>query len=290
MKIPQPPDLRGKNLLVTGGSLGLGRATALACLQGGARVVVCSRTEADLSAAVADFQAQGYDQVRAVVADVSDARQVEIALNTVAEHFGPVQGVVHAAGVLGPIGEVTQVDPQAWWGTLQVNLLGSFLVAQASCRRFQAQGGGRLVLFSGGGAASPFPYYTAYACSKVGVVRLGETLAQEMAPYGIQVNCLAPGFVATRLHQETLAAGERAGLAYLEKTRAGLAGGGVPPELGAAAAAFLVSDQAAGITGKLLAAPYDNWLEWPLHLQELQAEDIFTLRRILPRERGMDWQ
>ena len=104
------------------------------------------------------------------------------------------------------------------------------------------------------------------------------------------MNALSPGFVVTRLHQQTLAAGERAGAEFLAKTRDQIRSGGVPAETAAGAAVFLVSDRSRGITGKFLAAPYDGWREWPAHLRELQSTDVFTLRRIGPKERGMQWQ
>src|SRR5437867_1761397 len=127
---------------------------------------------------------------------------------------------------------------------IRINLFGTFLVARQACRLMKTRGGGRLVLFSGGGAATPFPHYTAYACGKAAVVRLTETLAQEMQPFNIQVNCVAPGFVVTRLHQETLVAGDRAGAAFLEQTKRQIESGGVPATVGAGAAAFLLSDAA----------------------------------------------
>jgi len=111
-----------------------------------------------------------------------------------------------------------------------------------------------------------------------------------MAPYQIEINCLAPGFVATRLHQQTIKAAAKAGQKFLEKTKKELEKGGVPAEIGAAAAAFLVSDAAKGISGKFIAAPYDNWREFTKHLKELQNSDLFTLRRIVPKDRGLSWQ
>jgi 3-oxoacyl-[acyl-carrier protein] reductase len=96
--------------------------------------------------------------------------------------------------------------------------------------------------------------------------------------------------VITRLHQQTLSAGKLAGEKFLEATKAQIEKGGVPASVGGNAAAFLISEQAQGITGKFVAAPYDGWSDWIKHLDELKNTDIFTLRRILPKERGMDWQ
>ncbi|HEY9641898.1 MAG TPA: SDR family oxidoreductase [Coleofasciculaceae cyanobacterium] len=283
-------DLAGKTILVTGGSLGIGYATAETCLKAGAKVMICARNAADLEAAVSHLHSQGYSSVSSIAADVTQQDQVDAALDAVESHFGPLSAVIHAAGILGPIGSLTQVDPTEWFNTIQVNLFGAVLMTRQACLRFQNTGGGRIVLFSGGGAAYPFPNYSAYACSKVGVVRFTETIAQEMAPHNIEINCVAPGFVVTRLHQQTLKAGELAGEDYLQRTKAEIEKGGVSPYVGAAAAAFLASDQANGITGKFVAAPYDGWQDWTAHLEELKNTDIFTLRRILPKERGMDWQ
>lgn len=284
-------NLSNKNILITGGSLGLGYAAAEACLRAKGRVVICARTQGNLDAAVSRLQQQGNENIASIVADVTQQDQVEAALDTVESRFGPLNAVIHAAGIYGPIGAITQVDPEAWFNAIQVNLFGTFLVARQSSLRLQQHGGGRIALFSGGGAASPFPNYTGYACGKVGVVRLTETIAQELAPHNIEVNCIAPGFVVTRLHQQTLDAGEElAGQAFLQKTKEQIENGGVPVAVGANAAAFLISDAAQGISGKFVAAPYDGYQDWPQHLDELQAMDIFTLRRILPKERGMDWQ
>jgi NAD(P)-dependent dehydrogenase (short-subunit alcohol dehydrogenase family) len=270
--------------------MGIGRACAAELLAQGARVVLCARARPELERAAAELAEAHPDRVTAVAADVSDAAQVERVLEA-AERAGGFSGLVHAAAVIGPIGPAVELDPAQWLDTIRINLVGSFLVARAACRRWLASGTpGSLVLFSGGGATSPFPHYSAYGCAKAGVVRLAETLAQEVGGQGIRVNCVAPGFVATRMHDATLAAGAAAGAAYLRRTQEDLAKGGVPPELAARTVAFLLSDRAAGITGRLVAAPWDDWERWPEHLDEIQGSDLFTLRRIVPRDRGKDWQ
>jgi NAD(P)-dependent dehydrogenase (short-subunit alcohol dehydrogenase family) len=283
-------DLSNKNILITGGSMGIGYAAAEACLKANGRVVICARNSEDIDKALSQLRAIGSGQVVGVSADVTQHDQVEAALDKVESSFGVLNAVIHAAGIYGPIGALTEVDPEAWFNAIRINLFGSFLVARQSCLRLQKTGG-RIALFSGGGAATPFPNYTAYACGKVGVVRFTETIAQEMAPFKIQINCIAPGFVITRLHQQTLEAGANlAGEKFLENTKAQIEKGGVPASVGGNAAAFLISDRADGITGKFVAAPYDGWQNWVDHLEELKTTDIFTLRRILPKERGMDWQ
>ncbi len=284
-------DLRGKNVLVTGGSMGIGYAAAAACLRAGAQITICARTPSDVQQAVERLDAVSPGHVRGAPADVTDIKQLNQIMDLLEREQGPMNAVIHSAGIYGPIGKITDVDPTEWFDALRVNLFGTFLVARQAAIRLMKNGGGRMALFSGGGAAMPLPYYTAYSCSKVGVVRLVENLAFEFSSYKIEVNCISPGFVATRLHQQTLAAGpERAGTAFFEQTRDKVNSGSISPDVGADCAAFLISDAAAGITGRFVAAPYDGYMDWVTRVERVRGSDLFTLRRIVPKDRGENWQ
>jgi NAD(P)-dependent dehydrogenase (short-subunit alcohol dehydrogenase family) len=270
--------------------MGIGLACAEECVREGAAVVICARGTKDLKTASAQLAAINGARVATVRADVTDPKDVGRVFDAAAA-AGGLDGLIHAAGIYGPIGPVTKVDPDEWFAAIRVNLFGSFLIAREACRRMAERGTkGSVVLMSGGGAATPFPNYTAYACGKIGVVRLAETLALEVAETGIRVNAVAPGFVATRLHEQTLEAGTEFAGSFVETTKQQLAKGGVPPTVAARTCAFLLSDKAAGITGRFVAAPYDGWEQWPQHLDKIAGSDLFTLRRIVPKDRGMDWQ
>lgn len=138
---------------------------------------------------------------------------------------------------------------------------------------------GKIVNLAGGGGTGPFPNYSAYAASKVSVIRFTENLSLEYAGK-INVNAVAPGFVATRIHAQTLKAKGKAGKAFLEKTKKEIEQGGISPEKAADLASFLLSDNSNGISGKVISAPWDPW-ENPHFQNRLKTDpDFCALRRI----------
>lgn len=270
--------------------MGIGYACAEEIVAQGGKVVLVARGENELRSAADGLGRSSGVDVRWIAADIANESDVERVFDAAAE-LGSVDGLVHSAGIYGPIGPVVDVPPAEWSDVIRINLFGTFLVAREACRRMiAARTPGSLVLLAGGGAALPFPRYTGYACAKVGVVRFAETLALEVVEHGIRVNSIAPGFVATRLHDVTLTAGQAAAGGFFATTQDRLAEGGVSPGVAARTAAFLLSQASEGITGRFVAAPYDGWERWPERLEEIVDSDLFTLRRIVPRDRGRDWQ
>ena len=198
--------------------------------------------------------------------------------------------LVNNAGVYGPKGTIDEVEWEAWAEAIRVNLLGSVLMARAVLPHFKARRYGKIVQLSGGGATAPLPRISAYAASKAGVVRFAETLAEEVRGFGIDVNSMAPGALNTRLLDEVLAAGpEKVGPEFYERALRQDAEGGTPLARGAGLAVFLGSPLSDGITGKLISAVWDPWETLGSHLADLQSSDVYTLRRIAPKDRGLDW-
>ena len=151
-------------------------------------------------------------------------------------------------------------------------------------------GHGKIIQLSGGGATNPLPFISAYAASKAAIVRYAETLAEEVRDAGIDVNCIAPGALNTRLLDEVLVAGpEKVGKSFYERAMKQKESGGAPLEVGARLATFLASSDSDGITGKLISAVWDPWNTFTAHIAELSDTDVYTLRRIVPADRGMDW-
>jgi len=223
-------------------------------------------------------------------ADVSKREEVTRLVTTTLTTFPQIQILVNNAGVYGPKGAIDEIDWDAWMQAVEINLFGSILTARALLPHFRAHHYGKIIQLSGGGATSPLPFISAYAASKAGIVRFMETLSEEMKSDGVDVNSIAPGALNTRLLDEVLDAGpEKVGKSFYERALKQKAEGGVPLERGAELAVFLASAASDGLTGKLISAVWDPWEQFPEHMVELQKTDIYTLRRILPKDRGQTW-
>jgi 3-oxoacyl-[acyl-carrier protein] reductase len=152
------------------------------------------------------------------------------------------------------------------------------------------RGKGSIINLSGGGAAGPRENFSAYASAKTALVRFSETLAAEVKSHGIRVNALAPGAMNTSMMRETVDAGpERAGADYQHALQTIEKDSGATAQRAAELCLFLATDESAGLTGRLLSAVWDPWQHLAEHIREIESSDIYTLRRIIPRDRGMQW-
>ena len=284
--------LRGRNVLVTGGSRGLGRAMVKEFCTEGASVFFCSQSEEQLIATYDELRPlfESTQKFVAEVCDVSEEKAVAELFKRLASEFDSLYAVVNNAGIQGPIGFFEKVDWPAWRRTIEVNLLGTALVCRYAIPILKANGCGKIVNLSGGGAAGPRPHFSAYAASKAAVVRLTETLAEELRDFRIDVNAVAPGPLNTRLLDEVHAAGAgKAGAQNYAQALRQVSEGGYPIDDAARLCVYLASPASDGITGRLISARWDRWREFPQHRELLQSSDIYTLRRIVPKDRGYNW-
>jgi 3-oxoacyl-[acyl-carrier protein] reductase len=267
--------------LITGAGRGIGRAIAMAFARQGADLALVARTESELEETAQMIRAAGH-RVVAVTADVSHREYVERAVSQALETFDRVDVLVNNAGVQPPIGPLWQNDADEWMRAVAVNLFGPMLCIKAVLPGMMERKRGKIVNLSGGGATGPRPNFGAYAASKAALVRLTETLAMELAPYNIQINALAPGAINTRMLDQVLAAGELAG-AELAQAQRRTERGGTSIERAAQLAVFLASADSDGLTGKLVAAPHDDWQTWDAaRIAALNESPWYTLRRIDP--------
>jgi 3-oxoacyl-[acyl-carrier protein] reductase len=284
--------LKGLNALVTGGSQGLGRSIVEYYLREGANVVMCARNERELSAAREELsRAFPGQKLLAKRCDVSNEPQVNDLVAFALRELGSLHALVLNAGVYGPMGPTESVDLAEWRRAIDINLFGVLLPCRAIIPHFKQAGRGKIVVLSGGGATNPLPNISSYAASKAAVVRLMETLAEELKAHHVDINAIAPGALATRLVDEVLSAGpEKVGQAFYEKNRQWKEKGATPLDLGANLAVYLASAESDGITGRLISAQWDPWPHLQEHRDELARSDIYCLRRIVPEDRGKKWE
>jgi NAD(P)-dependent dehydrogenase (short-subunit alcohol dehydrogenase family) len=283
--------LAGRAAFVTGGSRGLGRAVACRFAEAGAHVAIVGRNRAALEEAGLEVKQRRADNSQIVqwtVADVLDEAAMVRALAAFAETAGPLTVLFNNAALLGPIGDLDSLDWTRWCETISVDLLAPINLCRLALPGLRSAGYGKIINVSGGGATAARPRFSAYATAKCGLVRFTETLAAELRGTGIDVNAMAPGAMNTRMMDEVVAAGpEAAGAEYHEARRRQDTES--TPERAADLALFLASADSDGLTGRLLSAVWDPWEDLPNRRTQLDGSDIYTLRRIVPTDRGFTW-
>ncbi len=251
----------GKVAVVTGGASGIGRGIADRFAAEGARVVVADRNATAL-AEVAD--ALG-DRAHAVPCDVTDEAQVDALVAEAADRFGRLDVMVNNAGIIqiSPVVETAYAD---WQRMFDVNVHGVFLGSRAAARRMIAQGnGGVIVNASSGAGRRGVPNIAHYCATKAAIIMLSQSLAVELAPHGIRVNCYAPGHIQTPFWKD-IADGFAAVTGQTPdqvidafKSTVPMGRFGTPGDV-AAAVSWLATDDAAYVSGQAIAM---NGAEFP---------------------------
>lgn len=271
--------LENKTFIVTGGSLGIGLAVSKKIAIEGGTVIMCARDEKNLKNAIKDLEELSKRKHYYYVLDISKLKKYQKFANWCLKEFKHIDGLVNCAGVYGPIGKTIDLSMKEILDTIKINFMGTVQMSSLFANLYKSDKQ-KIVNFSGGGAASPFANYSAYATSKIAIVRFTENLAIELGE-NFDINCIAPGFVATRIHEQTLKVGaKKAGETFFENTKKQLETGAVPPEKAADLTAFLLSDDSNGITGKFISAPWDPWQEESFQKLLKTDKDFATIRRI----------
>jgi NAD(P)-dependent dehydrogenase (short-subunit alcohol dehydrogenase family) len=283
--------LAGRSAIITGASLGLGAAIAEQFAAEGAALMLCARNAAELEAQRGKL-AVTYPNARVMAhrADVAKTADIDSLFAAAASAFGKLDIVVNNAGVYGPMGSIDTIEWDEWVQAIAINLNGLVYCCRKAVEAFKPHRYGKIINLSGGGATNPLPGISAYAASKAAVVRFTETLALEVKEFGIDVNAIAPGALATRLTDQLIAAGpDRVGDSLHARMSKLAKEGGTPLSLGASLCVYLASAESDGLTGRLIAAQWDPWPFADEVKRDIDGSDIYTLRRIVPGDRGKPW-
>jgi 3-oxoacyl-[acyl-carrier protein] reductase len=220
--------------------------------------------------------------------DVSDWNAIENCAKKVSEKWTSLDALICCAGIQEPIGPAMEIDPAAWRKNLAVNLDGTFFAIRAFYPLLKkSPARAKVICFSGGGSTGPRPNFTAYGVAKTGVVRLVEMLAAEWQNENLDINAIAPGAIFTKMLEEILARGEKlSGKKEFESVSKMPRDNSEKLQKVSGLVQMLLSPAGDGISGKLISAPWDPWPNLPALREELMKSDIYTLRRIVPEDRG----
>jgi NAD(P)-dependent dehydrogenase (short-subunit alcohol dehydrogenase family) len=237
--------VNGRNVIVTGGGRGIGRATARVFAREGAQVLAVARSEAELQETVDLVEGDGGTAAYAIC-DVSDDSQVDRVVASAIERWGRIDVLVNNAGIDDDT-PFLDVDRDRWRQVIGVNLTAAFVFAQAVAQTMVKTGGGVILHTASIDASGGDGPFVAYNAAKAGLIGLSRTMAMELAPHGIRSNCVSPGFTHTEMTER--AVGPET-MAYLNGSfdRVPMRRLVTTDEV-ANAFLFLASDEASGITG-----------------------------------------
>ena len=270
--------LKNKAVIITGGSRGMGKSIAGQYLKEGANVVIASRGEEELENTVKEFQSIDRKRILGIQTDVSVKKDVQGLIDRAEREFGCVDILVNAAGILSPMGSLLDVDEEEWVYCIRVHLIGTMYCCKFVLPGMISKGKGKIINFFGGGASKPIGQVSAYTSAKYSVARFTECLAEELRSYKINVNCIAPGPVDTKLFQsgvEGLRKGGENNYQGMMKTK-----DANPPEFINDLALFLATVESEYVTGKMISPIWDDWRNLNKTLLNPDDLSLFTLRRI----------
>jgi len=282
--------MKNRYCLITGATRGFGEVLAREFWEAGASLALIARSRDGLERLVANLGKRSRQEVITVAADLANPEATGEIVGRVRGKFPRLDVLINNAAIQGPIGSFWENDWEEWVKTIQVDLLSPIALCRAVSPWMIEQGGGSIINLSGGGATGPRANFTAYSTAKTALVRFSETLADELRPHNVRVNCVAPGAMNTAMLNEVVGRGaDAAGQKEYAQAVKVKQSGGASMQRAAQLCLFLVSDAARGISGKLISAVWDPITLLPEHLDELSGSDIYTLRRIVPKDRGKTW-
>ena len=262
--------------MITGAGRGIGKRLAIGFAAAGGRVGLVARSQPELDLAKLEIEHAGGTALK-IRADVRDFEQVSAAVDRMQAAFGGVHILVAAAGVQGPIGPFAEAKPKNWGDVTNTNILGVMHSIRAVLPAMIERRHGKIIVLSGGGASNTRPNFAPYAASKAAIVRLVESISDEVREHNVQINCLGPGGSYTSMTDEILKAGERAGAAEIQDAEEIRLTGGITAEKQIKLALFLASDRSNHVSGKIIHVNDD----WKKLEHDNMRPDAFTLRRLV---------
>jgi 3-oxoacyl-[acyl-carrier protein] reductase len=200
-----------------------------------------------------------------------------------------VFAAIHTVGAQSPIGSLINQSPKLVRKSMEINFISAFLLTKFCVSRMDKKERSSLVFFSGGGATFPRPGFGPYGSAKTALIRMIETLSFELNLYNISANVISPGALPSQMMLEIISNQETVSDTELQAATETLHEGDLALQKVINLTEFLLGDEGIQISGKLISAKWDDWENWTNHMGELRNSDIYTLRRITGKDRGLNW-
>jgi 3-oxoacyl-[acyl-carrier protein] reductase len=272
--------LKNKYAVVTGGARGVGKFIVQKLIEDGASVVICSRTEKDLEATCQELDPER-KVLFGVKADISIIEDCNRVIDHASKLFGTVDILINNAAIYGPIGLLETNSSSEWKKTIEVNFLGTVFCTQYVIPIMKRNKKGKIISIVGGGVGgiNPISRFSAYVSSKTAIAGFTEVLAKELQDWNIQVNCVSPGAIKTKLIEYLLVQGRtKAGNEMYDQAIGSKQIGVVDPHRIADMVAYMASDESDHLTGKILSAKRETIAQ--LTKIKTTQSNLYTLRRI----------
>ncbi|MEE9571670.1 MAG: SDR family oxidoreductase [Candidatus Neomarinimicrobiota bacterium] len=281
--------LKNKVAIVTGGSRGIGKAIAECFAQERCNLMLASRTKSELEKTAESIKKQFSVKISSYRTDIGSENEVASLIQKTIAEFGKIDILVNNAAIVGPTGEISQINGQEFFNTLKNNIGGTVFCTKAVIPHMKSQKQGCIINLSGGGGLYPLPYYDAYSASKAAIVRLTENFALELEKFNIYVTAISPGAVNTKMFDKQLETGKNSvGKKNWQALQDRLASGGDSINKAPELALFIACQNRKELNGRVISAIWDNWENISKQKEKIIDTDVFQMRRIVPKDREID--
>lgn len=281
--------LKDKVAIVTGGSRGIGAAIAKRFAQEGCNLLLVARTKSELEKTATSIKRQFSVNVSSYQADIGNENEVVLMVQHTITEFNKIDILVNNAAIIGPMGEISQIEGKDFFNAIRNNIGGTVFCTKAVIPHMKPQKQGCIINLSGGGGLYPLPYYDAYSASKAAIVRLTENFALELEEFHINVIAISPGAVNTKMFDQQLKVDKNSiGKKNWQALQDRLASGGDSIDKVSELALFIACQNRKELNGRVISAIWDNWENISNKKEKIIDTDTFQMRRIVPKDRGID--
>ena len=281
---------KNKNIIITGATGGLGSALAIRYYHEGGNLILIGRSIVKLNSLkeklLIDKKSKQF--IKIIKLDLSNLDIIKKVIIKELSNITKIDILINCAAIQGPIGKSWENNFKEWQKTFNTNFYSTMILTNTILSFMLKYKTGNIINISGGGSTSSRPDFSSYAISKTALVRYTEILAEELSNTKIKVNSIAPGIMATNMTKVVIK--NKKNISNINELKAAnkvlLEGDNMEKALNLCL--FLSCKESKGINGKLISAAWDPWDKITNNLEHISKSDIYTLRRILPEDRGFN--